>query len=154
MTNTIQIENLKEELGKMTISLAEIAGDLPTPKNPIVCYLSEEKTTGGAFTYTIPSGYTIDDFDKVYLEVKYTMSDPNTIWVTHSDFIPLKLINSGVNMNFLKMITFTTTPNRGISFSWGMRNTDVENKQIRLFTFPTPSGVDDVISVRLMGEVL
>lgn len=154
MTDTVKIDNFIEELGKMTISLAQIAGDLPTPKTPIVCYLSDSKTSTGAFTYTLPSGYTIDDFDEVYLEIKYFEgSDPGVIWTCYTEALPLKLQETGVNIGFTKAISYISTPIRYIWLNWGMRNTDVQDKQIRIFSFPSPSGTDDIVGVRLVGVV-
>ena len=154
MTNTVEIEKLIDTLGDMVLSLAQIAGDLPTPKQPIVCYLSDNKMDTGAFTYTIPSGYSIEDFDEVYLEIKYFEgSDSGTIWTCYTEPLPLKLQEIGVNMMFTKVINYVSTPIRYIWLSWGMRNTDIQNKQVRIFSRPNPDGVDDIVSVRLVGVV-
>ena len=70
MTDTVKIDNLIEELGKITISLAQIAGDLPTPKQFKVAPLHNSNiTTAGSYALSAPEGYSLSDLKGVFLQV-------------------------------------------------------------------------------------
>lgn len=70
MTDTVKIDNLIEELGKMTLSLAQIAGDLPTAKPYKVATLHNSNiTTAGSYTLSAPEGYSFSDLKGVFLQV-------------------------------------------------------------------------------------
>lgn len=70
MTDTIHIDNLIEELGKMTLSLAQMAGDLPTPKQFKVASLYDNNiTTAGSYALSAPEGYELSDLKGIFLQV-------------------------------------------------------------------------------------
>lgn len=148
MTDTVQIDNLIEELGKITIALAQIAGDLPTPKAYKADYIYNGNITrSGNYDIVFPSGYTFDDLKAVYLEVCFINElNPENLFFTKTAPI---IIGAGQSSDQFRLVTTESSQLKFDFITWTVfRRADLDISKIMINQF---QGGTSILSVRPVG---